>query len=154
MPKPVPPGTSPHDAAALDFARVSGILQHLSLPVWLKIDVSMAQLKALVVLEHAGNGITVTELGKRLEIGESSASLLAEQLVKRGYAERVADPDDRRRVRVSATASGSEVLRELRHGRRRHLDAWLAEMDESEVEALALGLAALSRVARQRMEKE
>lgn len=142
------------EAAARDLACVSGILQHLNLPVWLKLDISMAQFKALVVVNHSEAGITVTELGRRLSIGESSASLLAEQLVKRGYAERVADPADRRRVRVTATASGAEVLAELRQGRRQHFDAWLAEMNESEIEALARGLAALARVARQSMEKE
>lgn len=154
MPEPVPQPNQPNTAIACDLGRVWSALQHLSLPVWLKLDISMAQFKALAVVTHAEDGITVTDLGKRLSIGESSASLLAEQLVKRSYAERIADPADRRRVRVTATATGSEILGELRQGRRQHLDAWLAELDEPELQALQRGLSALARVAQQAAEKE
>lgn len=136
-----------NDRIACDLKQVNSTLHTLSLPTWLKLDVSMAQLKALVVVERAKAGVTVTGVGKALEIGEPSASLLVEQLVKRDYAVRTPDPTDRRRVLVTATDLGRELLGELRHGRRQHLDAWLARMEDDDVEALERGLAALAKIA-------
>lgn len=135
------------DTVACDLTRVYGRLQQLSLPTWLKLDVSMAQLKALVVVERSEAGISVTGVGRELAVGEPSASLLVEQLVKRGYAERTPDPADRRRVLVTATDVGRELLGELRHGRRHFLEEWLSELSDEDAEALARGLAALAAVA-------
>jgi DNA-binding MarR family transcriptional regulator len=133
-----------HDAIIRDLTRVYAALQHLSLPTWLKLDVSMAQLKTLVVVDRAADGLSVTAIGRDLEIGEPSASLLVEQLVKRGYAERATDPDDRRRVVVTATDLGRELLGELRHGRRQHVEEWLESVSADDAEALARGLRALA----------
>jgi DNA-binding MarR family transcriptional regulator len=132
---------------ACDFTKVLAKLQYLTLPTWLKLDVSMAQLKAFVVVDREEAGISVTEIGRRLSIGEPSASLLVEQLVKRGYVVRTPDPADRRRVLVTATDLGRETLLELRQGRQQHLEEMMARMDADDVQALERGLAALARVA-------
>lgn len=134
-------------AIACDYTKVLSKLQYLTLPTWLKLDISMAQLKAFVVVDREEAGISVTEIGRRLSIGEPSASLLVEQLVKRGYVVRTPDPADRRRVLVTATDLGRETLLELRQGRQQHLEEMLARMDADDVQALERGLAALARVA-------
>ena len=140
-------GNTRVSAIACDFTKVLAKLQYLTLPTWLKLDVSMAQLKAFVVVDREEAGISVTEIGRRLSIGEPSASLLVEQLVKRGYVIRTPDPADRRRVLVTATDLGRETLLELRQGRQQHLEEMLARMDADDVQALERGLAALARVA-------
>jgi len=89
-------------------------------------------------------GISVCEVGRELSIGESAASLLVDQLVRRGHVGRTTDPADRRRVRLVVTAPGEELLRELRQGGREILSDWLAELGADDLEALARGLRALA----------
>ena len=113
------------------------------MPVWLKLDLTMAQFKALVTIERDA-GASVCEVGRQLSIGESAASLLIDQLVRRGDVERVTDPTDRRRVRLTVTRHGQELLDELRQGGRQILGDWLGELDGEELDALALGLRALA----------
>ncbi len=136
-----------------DYKRVSSTLEQLSLPMWLKLGLSMPQLKALVAVIGAEE-ITVTGLGCELSIGQPSASLLVDQLVQRGYAQRRSDPADRRRVIVTATAAGRELLEELRHGRRQTLEDWLAGVDDEDAAALARGLHALAEAATRSAERK
>ena len=130
-----------------DLHTVYASLHRRSLPTLLQLDLTMAQFKALVVVD-ASSGISVCELGRELGIGESAASLLVEQLVRRDYVGRTSDPADRRRVLLGATAQGQTLLRELRHGRRQSLKEWLAGLEDHDIDALAGGLSALTRVAR------
>ena len=129
-----------------DLHTVYSSLHRLSLPTLLKLDLTMAQFKALVVVE-ASSGISVCEVGRELGIGESAASLLVDQIVRHGYVGRTTDPADRRRVLLAVTAPGKKLIRELRHGRRQSLDGWLADLDDDDLEALARGLRALARTA-------
>jgi DNA-binding MarR family transcriptional regulator len=130
-----------------DLWTVYATLHTLNLPTWLRLDLTMAQFKALMAVERS-SGISVCELGRELGIGESAASLLVEQLVRRDYVGRTSDPADRRRVLLGATAQGQTLLRELRHGRRQSLKEWLAGLEDHDIDALAGGLSALTRVAR------
>jgi DNA-binding MarR family transcriptional regulator len=120
-------------------------VQQLIVPTWLKLDLSMAQFKALVAVERS-SGVGVCGLGRQLSIGESAASLLVDQLVRRGYVGRKTDPADRRRVLLGATSRGEKRLRELRQGSAEIMNEWLAELDQDELEALAHGLRALAGV--------
>jgi DNA-binding MarR family transcriptional regulator len=129
-----------------DLHTVYASLHRLSLPTLLQLDLTMAQFKALVVVD-ASSGISVCEVGRELGIGESAASLLVDQIVRHGYVGRTSDPADRRRVLLAVTAPGRKLIRELRHGRRQSLDGWLAELGDDDLEALACGLRALARTA-------
>jgi DNA-binding MarR family transcriptional regulator len=136
-----------------DYRRVYRALEQQTLPMWLKLGLTMAQLKALVVVSGA-DGISVTALGSELSIGQPSASMLVDQLVQGGHAERRTDPADRRRAVVTATDSGKDLLGELRHGRRQTLEGWLSRLPDNEADALARGLAALADVADDEHDKE
>jgi len=128
-----------------DLRTVYGRVQQLIVPAWLKLDLTMAQFKALVAVEHS-SGIGVCGLGRELSIGESAASLLVDQLVRRGYVGRKADPADRRRVLLGITSRGEKQLRELRQGSREILGEWLMELGEDQLDALERGLGALAQV--------
>jgi DNA-binding MarR family transcriptional regulator len=130
-----------------DLWTVYASLHTLNLPTWLRLDLTMAQFKALMAVERS-QGISVCELGRELGIGESAASLLVEQLVRRDYVGRTSDPADRRRVLLGATSQGQALLRELRHGRRQVLKEWLAGLDDDDIDALSTGLRALTRALR------
>lgn len=121
-------------------------LHKVNLPAWLRLGLPAAQLKALVTVA-SGDGHSITGLAASLDIGEPAASQVVEQLVRRGYVARSQDPYDRRRVVVTATESGLDLVSELQQGRREHVHEWLASMSDDDVCALARGLSALARAA-------
>lgn len=52
---------------------------------------------------------TVTRLAELLGVTRQAASKLADEMVRRGYLLRVADPDDRRRTHLRLSAKGRRV---------------------------------------------
>lgn len=143
---PTTPRDTSQSQAVRDLRFVNSELHRVSLPTWLKLGLPMAQLKALVAVASA-EGVSVTGLARSLSIGEPAASQVVEQLVQRRYAERVEDAADRRRVVVTATSLGAELVSELMQGRQQQMEEWLASMDADEVDALARGLRGLASAA-------
>ena len=129
-----------------DLRTVYANLQKASLPTWLRLDLTMAQFKALAAVEGSG-GIGVCGLARELGMGDSAASLLVDQLVRRGYVGRKTDRTDRRRVHLTATSRGRTLLGELREGHGQSLERWLDELDDDQLEALTRGLRALALAA-------
>ena len=139
------------DRSDLDEQIVSGLravtraLDRFMLPRLIELGLTMPQFKALIAVMGAGpGGISVTELGNELSIGQPSASLIVDQLVRPGYVERVQDTTDRRRVLVIATPRGLDMTAELRHGRKSNFRGWLAEVPDEDAVALERGLRALA----------
>lgn len=121
-------------------------LQNGGATEWLKLDLTMAQVKALFALRRGG-AIAVGVLAEQLKIGLPAASLLVDKLVQIGITERHEDPDDRRRTLVRLTAEGEQQVSRLQEGRRERIRAWLSELTEEDLAALARGTEALARVA-------
>jgi DNA-binding MarR family transcriptional regulator len=94
---------------------------------------------ALAIVQRDGP-VRVSDVAERLRVDLSVASRQIAALVAAGYAEREADPDDRRSSRITATERGTRVLRE---SHRRMVEAFarpLAAWPEDEVLALAARL--------------
>jgi len=134
------------DEVVGDMATVYASLQELNTPTWLRLDLSMAQFRALVVVNHR-RGITVGELGCQLTVGQSAASLLADHLVRRGLVERTEDPADRRRALLGCSLAGAALLTELRQVSQKNLKEWLGLLNGDELEGVARGLRVLSQAA-------
>lgn len=66
---------------------------------WCALDISMGQLKAIVLLVHTG-GLTARQLAERLDVSPSAITLLVDRMVAQQLARREGDPADRRRVWV------------------------------------------------------
>ncbi len=62
----------------------------------------------------AGGPLTVSELAGRLEISKQGAAQIVEDMERRGYVERAADPADRRARPVRLTARGEAALANAR----------------------------------------
>lgn len=69
---------------------------------------SMAKYGALSVLTDAGEPQTLSELAARLSCVRSNMTQLVDRLEADGLVRRLADPSDRRIVRVAMTKLGSE----------------------------------------------
>ncbi|MHB9059137.1 MAG: MarR family winged helix-turn-helix transcriptional regulator, partial [Bacillota bacterium] len=79
-------------------------------------------------------------------VGEPTASLLVDRLVRQGWVVRGEDPEDRRRTIASLSKEGTDLVANMRHGGRESLERWLAAMSDGDLAALRRGLQALAEV--------
>jgi len=73
-------------------------------------DLSASGFQALAVLEGAGEPLPATTIAERLLISTASMTSLLDTLARRGLVERLAHPDDRRKILVSITPAGEEIV--------------------------------------------
>ena len=133
--------------AALDLQReISHALGRVQMPEWATLNLSMGQLKALMVLA-ASDGGNVSALAKTLHVGKPTASILVDGLVQLGYAERAEDAEDRRRTLVTPTTAGAELASRLRQGGVGRMTSWLERLSPDDLAALTRGLRALATIA-------
>src|SRR4051794_25346524 len=93
-----------------------------------------------LAIVHREGPVRVSDVAERLRVDLSVASRQCAALVSAGYAERQADPGDRRAYRMTATERGTRVLSD---SHRRMVEAFarpLASWPEEDVAALAAGL--------------
>ena len=88
-------------------------------------------------------GMRVGELATRLSIHQTTTSNLLDGLVKRGYVDKMRDPQDQRAVRVHLTEQGRELLANSPKPARGLLPEALMHMDAGTMQALDTGLQAL-----------
>lgn len=127
---------------------IASIIQEATLPRWLELHISMAQLKGMFVLSHLKQS-TISEFAETLHIGRSAASLLVDRMVQDGLVERTEDAEDRRRMMIRLSPRGVEMVDRLRQEKaeRGLLPVWLEKLSTSDLQALAQGLRALAAVA-------
>lgn len=118
-----------------------------TVPDWLGLDLTMSQLKAVLVLFEAGS-MPIGQLGSALQLGKPAASLLVDALVQHGLVERVEDETDRRRTLTRLNPRAQELVARLHQGGRDRMGQWLAQLDEADLAALARGMSALVQAAR------
>jgi len=132
-------------------ARYGSILRTLraaTAPVWMQLELTMAQLKTLFVLSDE-TAVPIGQVAETLGIGLPTASHLVERLVQAGLAERSEDAQDRRRMLARLSPSGAALSERLRQGGTDHLKYWFSQLNEEERSALLLGFRALERVSQQ-----
>jgi DNA-binding MarR family transcriptional regulator len=79
---------------------------------WLELEMSTPQLKALLLVSEE-EGIRMRDLARRIGGSFSNTTVLVDRLVERGFAERLAEPQDRRVVLVRATKEGRRLVEQL-----------------------------------------
>ncbi len=115
---------------------------------WLRLDLSMRQLKATMTLVAQGP-IPAGELAATLGIAPSAATPLVDQLCELGLAQREPDEADRRVTRVRATPEAQALRDRLMNSNREVLLELLDHLTVRELGALETGLAALVSAAEQ-----
>lgn len=137
------PADRPAVAGAVDACiRLLRTLHAQTSADWLAMDLTMGQLKALVAVVTA-QPTTVGHLADALGLGLPATSALAFSLVRLGLVERQQDDLDRRRVYLTLSAAGEELVATLRHGRRERLRALLAAAGDAELVALDQAISGL-----------
>jgi len=92
--------------------------------------------------------LSVGELAQKLHVDASTSSRLVDRLVSRGYAERVRDPIDRRRLTVTLQPAGKLVWQGLRDARVASLEILTQGWPVSDIALLAELLERLDVAAR------
>jgi DNA-binding MarR family transcriptional regulator len=100
---------------------------------------------ALFFIKHIDErpGVTVSDLARHCGTVKSHCSKTVDVLVRKGYVEKRADPDDQRLLRVYVTGSGTELMAGLET---RALGVWsdvLAGVPEEELADVERGLRTL-----------
>jgi DNA-binding MarR family transcriptional regulator len=102
-------------------------------------SVTSHQLEALGVLMqlrgHSG-GATMQQVARMQGCALSTATALADRLIKQGLVERTADAEDRRVVKVVPTARAATLLEKFLESRTQIALAALAGLDDDEVATL------------------
>lgn len=130
-----------------NYQALGDTLRLTALPNWISAQLNLSQLKAMFLLEYHG-ALTISELAKKLELGNSAASILVQQMVEQELVERSEDLKDRRRAIVRLTVSGANLVAGRRENIRINLMPWLSQMGEEELGALQRGLEALVKIMR------
>lgn len=108
---------------------------------------SAPRLSALSVIAFGGP-LSLAELAAAEQVRPPTMSRIVDALVAGGLVTREPATEDRRSVRIAATAKGLAVMEEGRARRIRALVARLAGLPDSELRALARGAEILERAMR------
>ncbi|MFC0007649.1 MarR family transcriptional regulator [Micromonospora siamensis] len=110
------------------------------------VPVSPTQLRVLSLISSRPD-INVNRLAELLDVVPSSASRLCDRLEATGLLRRVADPRDRREVRLTPTTAAETLLRELKERRHQAVQAVLDRMPPRVQHELLLALLAFGQAA-------
>lgn len=79
---------------------------------WRGLDLSMPQMKALMVVLHTG-GVPARRLAERMDVGPSAVTALVDKLVEHDMVKREPDPDDRRVTWIRPTTRAQQLQEKL-----------------------------------------
>jgi DNA-binding MarR family transcriptional regulator len=138
------------DALLAAQRQVFRAVRAASAPAWLDLDLTMAQMKALRVVDEEGPA-TIGRLAERLGVTLPTASHLVDRLVNADLATRAEDPADRRRILARLSDRGLRLVQRLGQGPEQ-MREWLLEMDDADLEALLRGTRVLAGIPARRAE--
>ncbi|MBN1315760.1 MAG: MarR family transcriptional regulator [Anaerolineales bacterium] len=103
-------------------------------------DLTLNQLRVLFHLNYHGDRV-MRQIAEKLEVSDPTATGVIDRLVERSLVERSSDPEDRRRVRVSLSARGCQLVSEMRRSGARSATAVFDQLAEDQKDALFQALA-------------
>src|SRR6266540_4290862 len=118
---------------------------------WLMLELTFAQARALFMLA-ARKELTVSQLARVLGVGNSTASILVQQLVERELVTRTEHTTDRRHTIIRLSQKGAQIGAGRRTEREKQWQRWLSHLSDEELNALASGLAAIVAVVKKELE--
>lgn len=104
------------------------------------LDINMGEIVVMSrIAEMAScddNGMFVSDIQRNLHITKPAISQMYNSLEKRGYIVREIDPEDRRKIQVTLTTKGHEVLQEVKKYTGMMLDQVISRLGESDTKQL------------------
>ena len=116
-------------------------------------DVTLPQYRALVELAARGP-LKLAELADALAVDRSSATRMAERLVRKGLIDRARVPEDRRSIRLSLTGAGAELVAEVSRRLRGEIATIVARLPRAHRDEVVRALRAFADAAGEVPEQE
>jgi DNA-binding MarR family transcriptional regulator len=107
------------------------------------LELSLSQIKLLHHLEDQPRELSLKEAAELVRVSMPAASRMVDDLVRRGFAQRREDEDDRRMKRVCLTEGGRTAIRRLNAARLSGLDQFAKTLTTTERQSLAQALSQL-----------
>jgi DNA-binding MarR family transcriptional regulator len=96
----------------VSLAKMLGLLEESEFAC---CGITLSQCQTLVEIGGAG-ALSLGELGKRMNLDDSTTSRAVSNLVQKGLCERETDPADRRYVAIKLTEGGCEMYKSIERG--------------------------------------
>ena len=109
------------------------------------LELSLSQIKLLHHLEDQPRELSLKEAGEVVHVSMPAASRMVDDLVRRGFALRREDDDDRRMKRVALTENGRAAIRRLNAARLSGLEQFADHLSTPERQVLAEALEQLMK---------
>jgi DNA-binding MarR family transcriptional regulator len=90
--------------------------------------------RAIDLIDQAGR-ITAGDLARELRLSTGAVTAIVDRLERAGYARRVADPDDRRRVLIEITPSAQRMGAEI-YGAPEEALAWADDFSDADLDVI------------------
>jgi DNA-binding MarR family transcriptional regulator len=107
------------------------------------LDLTLTQIKLLHHLEDQPRELTLGEAAELVHVSMPAASRMVDDLVRRGFALRREDEDDRRMKRVCLTEGGRTIIRRLNAARLSGHEQFVKTLTPAERRSLAQALSHL-----------
>jgi len=104
------------------------------------LELSLSQIKLLHHLEDQPRELSLKEAAEVVHVSMPAASRMVDDLVRRGFAQRREDEDDRRMKRVCLTDGGRTAIRRLNAARLSGLEQFSNDLTSTERGCLAQAL--------------
>jgi DNA-binding MarR family transcriptional regulator len=101
-----------------------------------ELELTLTQIKLLHHLADTPAPLTLKDAAEAVHVSLPAASRTVDDLVRRGFATRAEDVEDRRMKRVAITAPGVAVIRRLNAARLNGLQQFVETLTDTEREAL------------------
>ncbi len=101
------------------------------------LELSLSQIKLLHHLEDQPRELSLKEAAEVVHVSMPAASRMVDDLVRRGFAQRREDDDDRRMKRVCLTDGGRTAIRRLNAARLSGLEQFASNLTTAETASLA-----------------
>jgi DNA-binding MarR family transcriptional regulator len=101
------------------------------------LELTLTQIKLLHHLQDATTPVSLKDAAELVHVSLPAASRTVDDLVRRGFAGREEDAEDRRMKRVTITDAGRSVIRRLNAARLSGLRQFVDHLTDTEREKLA-----------------
>ena len=106
-----------------------------------ELDLSLSQLRALFILNHAERELALTELAPELALSVAATGRAVDVLVRHDLVSRTEDLEDRRIKRIGLTPAGRDTINRLNAARRDGLRQFISTLPAEDKERFAQALA-------------
>ncbi len=117
------------------------------LPIeWLKFDITMPQLKVVLLL-HMTHSMRMSDIASALGVSLATATGVVDRLVERDIVQRESQPDDRRVVLCALSEKGQKMIGGLWQLSRDSIKELLDGMNSTQLESVTGALEAITQAS-------